>query len=194
VSRVDENGVFNNPLTAMIGNIPVAKENQDAFNKAIAIQNALPDAMRAGVITQSERDFYNELTNKILNRTNSAFSRTTGNVLQLNDESNALDEFLKKIGAQSSIPGFKRGGSFVVGGSGPPDSKVAKLRVSPGEEVTIRKKKSQSEIDKESSQSQPDITINFNVYANDADSFRRTEYQITRDLVSAINQVNRGKR
>ena len=38
-----------------------------------------------------------------------------------------------------NLPGFAAGGSFRVGGSGPADSKVMGLRLSPGEMVDIRK-------------------------------------------------------
>lgn len=41
-------------------------------------------------------------------------------------------------GAGPFLPGFRTGGDMLVGGAGPPDSKIAAFRVSPGESIHVR--------------------------------------------------------
>ena len=47
--------------------------------------------------------------------------------------------FAGAIGGLGSLFGFRDGGSFDVGGAGGPDSKIAAFKVTPGENVTIRR-------------------------------------------------------
>jgi hypothetical protein len=79
------------------------------------------------------------------------------------------------------LPGFHMGGGFTVAGRGGVDSNLLSLnglpiaRVSYGERVNISNDNSRS-----SPMSRGDVTMH--VYTNDADSFRRSERQINRDL------------
>ncbi|MHA2069333.1 MAG: phage tail tape measure C-terminal domain-containing protein, partial [Candidatus Thorarchaeota archaeon] len=95
-----------------------------------------------------------------------------------------LDEFLER---ESNIPGFRNGGSLVVGGQGGPDSQIVKLRATPGEEITVTKPGQESE-----SREQRPITMIFNFPNADVDSFRRSEGQIMADFNRVMaNQARR---
>lgn len=81
--------------------------------------------------------------------------------------------------------GFATGGGFTVGGQGGVDSQLVAFRASPGERVQI-KRPGEDERDTSSRQQ-----IVFNVYAQDVESFRRSETQIAARLA---RMQQRGRR
>ena len=75
------------------------------------------------------------------------------------------------------FPGFASGGSFTVGGAAGRDKNLVGLRLSRGEEVTVRtpNQRKNSTI---SDGSVANISFNYNIQASDADSFRRSQNQL----------------
>jgi tape measure domain-containing protein len=99
--------------------------------------------------------------------------------------------FLGSIGSSlggmfsSFIPslGFASGGSFQIGGSGGADSQVVSFRGTPGETVTVSPK---------GAGGGGNVTVQMNVNgATDADSFMRSEGQISAMLARAVRDAQR---
>lgn len=74
--------------------------------------------------------------------------------------------------------GFAEGGSFLVPGTGGPDSRAIGMMVSPGEEVTVRTPAQQRSGDTTIVEHEVNITMN----VKDAASFNKSRKQIVRDL------------
>lgn len=112
----------------------------------------------------------------------SAFSKDTPTVSGGGFFSGMWDKF-------SSLFGFAEGGSFEVSprtalasmGNGSLDNRVIAFRARDGERVTVTKP----------GQSVGGSSVNMNVYAQDANSFRRSENQILSRLGTAVNRANK---
>ena len=86
-----------------------------------------------------------------------------------------------------STVAFRSGGGFTVPGSTGVDSKLIGMRVTPGEEIDVRTRKQRREEEGSSGNIYNDIT--FIVQTPDADSFRKSERQISRDLLNTLMKV-----
>lgn len=82
---------------------------------------------------------------------------------------------------------FRSGGQFTVPGSTGADSKRVTMDVSPGEQVDVRTRKQVREEDSDGEGGQV-VQLTFNVYTPDADSFRRSQKQISRDLIRQLSK------
>lgn len=77
----------------------------------------------------------------------------------------------------SLFPGFASGGSFTVGGAAGRDKNLVGLRLSRGEEVTVRTPAQQKNVN--TSEASPmNLSFNYNIQAADVDSFRRSQSQL----------------
>ncbi|WP_205041994.1 hypothetical protein [Rhodoligotrophos defluvii] len=94
-------------------------------------------------------------------------------------------------GPTNIVPtGFARGGSFEVGGAGGIDSQLVVFKATPGELVTVDDRRGPEAGDQPGRVvAAPRIT--FNVMANDAESFRRSESQIAAMLTRAVARGQR---
>ena len=77
----------------------------------------------------------------------------------------------------SLFPGFASGGSFTVGGAAGRDKNLVGLRLSRGEEVTVRTPAQQKNVNI-SDASPMNLSFNYNIQAADVDSFRRSQSQL----------------
>lgn len=75
------------------------------------------------------------------------------------------------------FPGFASGGSFTVGGAAGRDKNLVGLRLSRGEEVTVRTA-AQQKTANNSETSPMNVSFNYNIQAADAESFRRSQSQL----------------
>lgn len=87
----------------------------------------------------------------------------------------------------ASIPGFKTGGDFTVGGVGGPDSRLVQFKATPGERVSIETPAQQ----RRNGRNGGGTVVHMTVYANDADSFQRSEGQIAARTSQAIERANK---
>lgn len=88
-----------------------------------------------------------------------------------------------------SIQKFATGGSFMVGGRAGRDTNPVGFMATKGEKVTVQTKSQQrAERNQYSNDNGHGGTtvINFNVYANDADSFRRSRAQVAADFARIV--------
>ena len=115
-------------------------------------------------------------------------SRVPGILSQL--PSDMSDEIIKAAQYKtfgenfSAEVNFRSGGGFTVPGSTGVDSKLIGMRVSPGEQVDVRTRKQMREEAGTSGGTTNNIT--FVVQTPDADSFRKSEKQISRDLLNTL--------
>lgn len=82
---------------------------------------------------------------------------------------------------------FRSGGQFTVPGSTGADSKRVTMDVSPGEQVDVRTRK-QVRDEESDGEGGKVVQLTFNVYTPDADSFRRSQKQISRDLMRQLSK------
>lgn len=88
--------------------------------------------------------------------------------------------------SMAAIPGFKTGGDFTVGGVGGPDSRLVQFKATPGERVSIETPAQQ----RRNGGNGGGAVVHMTVYANDADSFQRSEGQIAARTSQAIDRAN----
>lgn len=81
---------------------------------------------------------------------------------------------------------FRSGGDFTVPGSTGADSKVIPLGLTPGEEVKVRSRAQVRADEENQSVSSEGNVYNFNVYTQDADSFKRSEKQVRREFLTKL--------
>lgn len=81
---------------------------------------------------------------------------------------------------------FRSGGQFTVPGSTGADSKRVMMNVTPGEQVDVRTRKQVREESADSSGSNQVVNLTFNVYTPDADSFRRSQKQLSREFMRQL--------
>jgi hypothetical protein len=84
-----------------------------------------------------------------------------------------------------SFKGFASGGDFTVGGRGPTDSQLVMFRATPGESVSVRPR------GEGGGRVNHNINMSMTVVTPDADSFRKSQGQITADM---MRHVNAGRR
>lgn len=101
-------------------------------------------------------------------------------------------DYIKDLG-YVWIPGLKSGGQFTVGGSGGPDSKTANMRLSPGEEVTVKNRRQIRQEDNGGGE-YGDINVYMTVVTPDADSFNRSRTQTLQQLQGELHNVQRRTR
>lgn len=83
--------------------------------------------------------------------------------------------------------GFDTGGVFrVPGNRGDTDTKMAALRLSPGEEVEIRAANKRKQEEGEGSGDRTQINLNMYITATDVDSFRRNQAQVEAGMYQAV--------
>lgn len=104
----------------------------------------------------------------------------------------SIRETVKQL-ANASLPSkttgysFRTGGAFTVGGSTGVDSKKVLMNVTPGEEVNIRTPKQiRDEREAERGNGGGGTFITMHVNTPDANSFRKSEKQIGRDLINTL--------
>ena len=96
-------------------------------------------------------------------------------------------------GASGGQVSFRNGGSMTIGGSGAPDSRFVGMRVSPKEQIDVRTRRQVREDErKELGIGNAPITVIFDVKTPDADSFRKSEKQMSRQFVSTLIKQARG--
>lgn len=103
-------------------------------------------------------------------------------------QSSSAQAALKDLGFN-----FSTGGNFIVGGAGGTDSQLVQMMATPGERVIVQTAAQQTAANKTAgaspvSQGGP-IYVSMTVVANDADSFRRTQSQLTNELASKLRRV-----
>lgn len=86
------------------------------------------------------------------------------------------------------VNGFRTGGSISVGGSSGADSKLMQMMVSPGEQIDVRTRR-QVRADEESYAGGGGNTIYIQISTPDADSFKRSEKQMLRDLAVKVSKA-----
>jgi tape measure domain-containing protein len=89
--------------------------------------------------------------------------------------------------SMAALPGFKTGGDFTVGGVGGPDSRLVQFKATPGERVSIETPAQQ----RRNGGNGGGSVVHMTVYANDADSFQRSEGQIAARTSQAIDRANK---
>lgn len=92
---------------------------------------------------------------------------------------------------RQDVFGFRNGGGFRVPGTGAPDSKFVPLRLTPGEEVSIKTQAQQRRGDDRGGDTIIKNETTFNVTTKDADSFRRSQKQITGSFIRELESVQR---
>lgn len=95
----------------------------------------------------------------------------------------------------AKLTGFRQGGEFVVGGNGGIDSQLVQLMATPGERVQIQTPAQQDVRRYNEQRTRPDsgrpIYVNMNVVTPDAGSFRRSDRQISMELLGKLQQAQR---
>lgn len=94
-------------------------------------------------------------------------------------------DFGSLFGGFGGLFGFKNGGSFTVGGNGGIDSELVAFKASPGERVDVSKPGNGGN----SMQGSRSVTVN--VYAQDVESFRRSENQVYSRAARALSVADR---
>lgn len=103
------------------------------------------------------------------------------------------DEEKRALAASFGLQ-FQRGGSLTVGGSGGPDSQTLPVNLTPGEKLTVttaKQDRQQSEVAGQGDK-RP-IQINFNIIAEDADSFKLSQKQIISTVATEIQRITEGE-
>jgi tape measure domain-containing protein len=91
----------------------------------------------------------------------------------------------------NNLPGFNRGGSLTVGGSGSPDSRLFMAKVSPGERVDVLTRQQQRMLDGFSGRG-GGVTLNVNLNSADAvREYRNSQASVDRRIASSVRRVNR---
>lgn len=85
---------------------------------------------------------------------------------------------------------FRSGGGFTVPGGTGTDSKLVQMRVTPGEEIDVKTRKQRREEQGMSSGGDKYINVQMHVTTPDADSFRKSEKQISRDLLAQLMKAS----
>jgi len=83
------------------------------------------------------------------------------------------------------VPGYAKGGQFMVAGRSGRDTNPVGFMATKGERVTVETKAQQRAANQNNPQGGGTV-INFNVYANDADSFRRSRSQVASDFARIV--------
>lgn len=170
----------------------IPESNKSIARIALGILKTIPSALASGKTDPTEAALYRKIADDAYEHTGTIMARWSGTANTWQDPENKVSDLLtnyaKKIGAtERNVEGFRNGGTFTIPGSGRPDSKMARIAVSPGEEVEVRKRKTAKQVAADAnSRSDRPIVVNFQVSAMDTDSFRRTQSQITRDLINGI--------
>lgn len=85
------------------------------------------------------------------------------------------------------VTGYANGGSFEVGGTGGTDSQMVQFMATPGERVHVLTPTQQRSA--AGGGAGGGVVVNMNVVTSDADSFARTQRQVTTQLQSALQRV-----
>lgn len=88
----------------------------------------------------------------------------------------------------SSLPGFANGGGFEVGGAGGTDSQVVSFRATPGEHVQVSTPAQRAG---NGDNTPASVHMNYNIYANDPNAFRKTQAQILTEAGRVLSGVLR---
>ncbi len=88
----------------------------------------------------------------------------------------------------TAFTGFASGGSFQVGGAAGRDRNLVGLRLSRGEEVSI-KTPAQQRQSANAQQAGGNFTFNFQISTPDADSFRRSQSQLQAEALKSARRV-----
>jgi hypothetical protein len=155
IVKIDQNPTLDGPKlpeTGTFGGRVMSKQTADDLKAEMTdtFRGAL-DALRyggaKGVFEYMADHFSNRLLDNLANQLTSLFDQIMG---QMGGGSSGGSGWLNAIasifggGSPQSpsggwIPGFATGGGFTVGGSGGIDSKIAQMRLTPGEHVNITK-------------------------------------------------------
>lgn len=153
---------------------------ETAFVKVFGqVENAIVDLVRTG-----EFNFKKFVDNVLVDLTRLA---TRQALLQL-----VTAAGFGAAGGPAQLPGFQTGGSFIVGGSGPPDSRLVAFRASPGERVDVSTRKQQRQGG--GSRAPMNITVNTTIQTPNPRAFNATEAQTTSRLALAIRASMRRNR
>jgi len=87
------------------------------------------------------------------------------------------------------LPNWRDGGDYMIPGAGAVDSRMVSAMVSPGEVISVRTRRQQTQDDGSSSSSKP--TINMTVITKDANSFKQSDAQLTRQLTKSVMRASR---
>lgn len=85
------------------------------------------------------------------------------------------------------VPGFAKGTDFVVGGRSGRDTNPIHFNATKGERVTVQTRAQQRAAERSGEGGARSQVINFNVYTNDADSFRRSRSQVASDFARVVS-------
>lgn len=115
------------------------KTNDIARELGLTFSSAFEDAVIAGkdlseVIAGIEKDLLRLLTRKLVTE---PLLGEVDKLLKGFTSGGGGDLFGSILGGLGGLLGFRDGGSFTVGGSGGPDSKIVAFRATPGERVTV---------------------------------------------------------
>ena len=91
----------------------------------------------------------------------------------------------------TTISGFqaRTGASFSVGGSTGADSKLMQLAVSPGEQIDVRTRKQVRDEAERTDHAPGAVIVQMHIQATDADSFRKSQKQILRELAVQLGSA-----
>ena len=99
-------------------------------------------------------------------------------------------QVIKNAQKKGHLPGFANGGSFMVGGVGGTDSQLVQFMASPNERVTIETPRQQREREREGGgRGDTNIQIQMTVVTKDAESFRRSQSQLTAELQGRLMAI-----
>lgn len=169
------------------GTLTQVFQTSESVTEAVAkITKALNDyntATDAVAKTQAKSDLFSAFSFANFNTGNQGGFADVANTQR---ETGILD-LVRQAGRILGVRGFATGGSFKVGGTGGTDSQLVQFMASPDERVTVQtpaQVRSQG-----NSSGQRPIVINMNVATPDANSFRRSETQITQALMFKLGRA-----
>lgn len=128
---------------------------------------------------------YRQVLGRFLGGDNSIVSAVTDSSRSY---AQGVAQVIKNAQKKGHLPGFANGGSFQVGGIGGTDSQLVQFMASPNERVTIETPRQQREREG-GGRGDTNIQIQMTVVAKDAESFRRSQSQLTTELQGRLMAV-----
>lgn len=168
--------------TTKTGTASIAFQTAEAvFQSAADLREALDAFNTAKTPTESARAKANlaKMINSAIFNTGNQFGNPR--VSRAQQDSGLLG----LVAAARGILGFARGGAFDVGGYGGTDSRLVQFMATPGERVTVE---TPAQVRAGQGGGRP-IVINMSIATPDANSFRRSETQISQALIGKLSRA-----
>jgi hypothetical protein len=116
----------------------------------------------------------------------------TGNQVFTGQSSSNFGSGLMRLAGNalsSFFPGYATGGSFTVGGAAGKDRNLVGLRLSRGEQVSVRTPSQQRQNTSNAMVQSPVINLNYNIATPNVESFQRSQSQIQVESLRAAQRI-----